>query len=32
VLDWNQSAIDFYLEYGARAHEGWTLYRKSLAP
>ncbi|HEY3808784.1 MAG TPA: GNAT family N-acetyltransferase [Steroidobacteraceae bacterium] len=32
VLDWNQSAIDFYLEYGAHPHEGWTLYRKLLAP
>jgi GNAT superfamily N-acetyltransferase len=32
VLDWNQSAIDFYREFGARAHEGWTLYRKSLLP
>ena len=32
VLDWNQSAIDFYLEFGARPHEGWTLYRKLLGP
>jgi GNAT superfamily N-acetyltransferase len=31
VLDWNQSAIDFYLEYGAHPHEGWTMYRKLLA-
>jgi len=30
VLDWNQSAIDFYLEFGARPLEGWTLYRKPL--
>jgi GNAT superfamily N-acetyltransferase len=30
VLDWNQSAIDFYLEFGARPHQGWTLYRKLL--
>jgi len=30
VLDWNQSAIDFYLEFGARPREGWTLYRKTL--
>src|SRR5579863_5602487 len=30
VLDWNQSAIDFYLEFGARPREGWTLYRKQL--
>jgi|ERR1700722_3229629 len=31
VLDWNQSAIDFYLEFGARPREGWTLYRKQLS-
>jgi GNAT superfamily N-acetyltransferase len=30
VLDWNQGAIDFYLRFGARPHEGWTLYRKLL--
>jgi GNAT superfamily N-acetyltransferase len=30
VLDWNQSAIDFYLEFGARPRPGWTLYRKQL--
>jgi GNAT superfamily N-acetyltransferase len=30
VLDWNQSAIDFYLEFGARPRPGWTLYRKPL--
>jgi GNAT superfamily N-acetyltransferase len=32
VLDWNQSAIDFYLEFGASPNEGWTLFRKSLRP
>ena len=32
VLDWNQPAIDFYLEFGASPNEGWTLYRKSLRP
>ncbi len=32
VLDWNQNAIDFYRRYGARPHEGWTLYRKLLLP
>ena len=31
VLDWNQSAIDFYREFGAQLHEGWTLYRKLLS-
>ena len=31
VLDWNQSAIDFYREFGAQPREGWTLYRKQLA-
>ena len=31
VLDWNQSAIDFYHRFGARPNEGWTLYRKELA-
>lgn len=30
VLDWNQDAIDFYQQYGARPREGWTLYRKQL--
>lgn len=30
VLDWNQSAIDFYQRFGAHANEGWTLYRKEL--
>ena len=31
VLDWNQSAIDFYHRFGARPHDGWTLYRKQLS-
>jgi GNAT superfamily N-acetyltransferase len=31
VLDWNQSAIDFYHRFGARPHDGWTLYRKLLS-
>ncbi|HEY6453467.1 MAG TPA: GNAT family N-acetyltransferase [Steroidobacteraceae bacterium] len=30
VLDWNQGAIDFYRQFGARPHAGWTLYRKTL--
>jgi len=30
VLDWNQSAIDFYQRFGAAPHAGWTLYRKEL--
>jgi len=30
VLDWNQTAIDFYRRFGARPNEGWTLYRKDL--
>jgi GNAT superfamily N-acetyltransferase len=30
VLDWNRSAIDFYRRFGARPHEGWTVYRKEL--
>ena len=29
VLDWNQSAIDFYQELGAEAMEGWLLFRIS---
>ena len=29
VLDWNQSAIDFYQELGAEAMEGWQLFRIS---
>ncbi len=27
VLDWNQSAIDFYDSLGARPVDGWTRYR-----
>ena len=27
VLDWNQSAIDFYDALGARPVDGWTIYR-----
>lgn len=27
VLDWNQPAIDFYEELGARPVAGWTTYR-----
>ncbi len=30
VLDWNQSAIEFYRRYGAHPHDGWTVYRKEL--
>ncbi len=30
VLDWNQSAIDFYRAFGATPRAGWTLYRKTL--
>ena len=30
VLDWNQSAIDFYERLGARPVAGWTRYRKVL--
>lgn len=30
VLDWNQTAIDFYRRFGARPNPGWTLYRKDL--
>lgn len=29
VLDWNKSAIDFYLSYGAKAMDGWTVFRLS---
>lgn len=29
VLDWNQSAIDFYEALGARAMDQWTTYRLS---
>ncbi len=27
VLDWNQSAIDFYLSIGAKAMDEWTVFR-----
>ena len=30
VLNWNQSAIDFYLRFGARPKDSWTLYSKDL--
>lgn len=30
VLDWNSNAIAFYEAFGARANEGWTVYRKAL--
>jgi GNAT superfamily N-acetyltransferase len=30
VLNWNQSAIDFYRRFGAQPKAGWTLYRKNL--
>lgn len=30
VLNWNQSAIDFYRRFGAYPKDGWTLYRKDL--
>lgn len=29
VLDWNQSAIDFYKSIGAEAMDEWTVYRVS---
>ena len=32
VLDWNQSAIDFYRRFGAQPCDGWTVYRKTLGP
>jgi len=31
VLDWNESAIEFYRRFGARAMQDWILYRKELA-
>ncbi|OYU94942.1 MAG: N-acetyltransferase [Bacteroidetes bacterium B1(2017)] len=31
VLDWNQSAIDFYLSLGAVPMNGWTVFRKKVA-
>src|SRR5262249_54256536 len=27
VLEWNQAAIGFYRRLGARANDGWTVYR-----
>jgi GNAT superfamily N-acetyltransferase len=27
VLDWNESAIQFYRHIGAQAMDGWTMYR-----
>ena len=27
VLDWNETAIGFYRRLGARANDGWTVYR-----
>lgn len=30
VLDWNQTAIDFYKSQGAEPLEGWTVYRLKL--
>jgi GNAT superfamily N-acetyltransferase len=30
VLDWNHAAIEFYRRFGARPHEGWTVFRKEL--
>lgn len=30
VLDWNQTAIDFYKTQGAAPLEGWTVFRKNL--
>jgi GNAT superfamily N-acetyltransferase len=31
VLDWNQSAIEFYQRFGARPMHDWILYRKELS-
>jgi GNAT superfamily N-acetyltransferase len=31
VLDWNESAIDFYRSFGARPMQDWILYRKELS-
>jgi len=31
VLDWNESAIEFYRRFGARPMQDWILYRKDLA-
>jgi GNAT superfamily N-acetyltransferase len=30
VLNWNQSAINFYHRFGAHAKDGWTIYQKNL--
>jgi GNAT superfamily N-acetyltransferase len=30
VLDWNESAIEFYRRFGARPMQDWILYRKQL--
>jgi GNAT superfamily N-acetyltransferase len=30
VLDWNQTAIDFYQSQGAAPLDGWTVFRKNL--
>jgi len=30
VLNWNQSAIDFYRRFGATPKDDWTIYRKNL--
>ena len=30
VLKWNQSAIDFYENLGARPLDDWTIYRLAL--
>ena len=32
VLDWNQSAIDFYESMGASPVSGWTTYRMTFDP
>lgn len=32
VLDWNESAIDFYRRLGARAMSDWTVYRLTGEP
>jgi GNAT superfamily N-acetyltransferase len=31
VLDWNESAIEFYRRFGARPMQDWILYRKELS-
>jgi GNAT superfamily N-acetyltransferase len=31
VLDWNESAIEFYRRFGARPMQDWILYRKDLS-